>query len=261
VSNRQVGRDVYWRRRLLVLAALIGLVWGVLQVVDLIRGDDTSAAAESTQKPTTAASSAPTTPATTAPPADQVPVAIETATTLCKPENVRLVPSVAAGQEAGGPVRIDLMVTSLDGEACTFRPKADEMLAVVDTERAPIYDSSVCKTAFFNQAVAIPAGWGTVATIEWNGRGSGTACGTSEGFAPAGTYTLKIGTYGGEPGQARFKLAQRAPETPEPTRPAPSDPSATPSAKASATPRPKTSATPTPSATPKRPRPSATPGE
>ena len=261
MSNRQVGRDVYWRRRLLVLAALIGLVWGVLQIVDLVRGDDTSAAAESTDEPPTPASSAPTTPPTTAPPANQVPVAIETATTLCKPENVRLVPSVASGQEAGGPVRIDLMVTSLDGEACTFRPKADEMLAVVDTERAPIYDSSVCKAAFFNQAVAIPAGWGTVATIEWNGRGSGTGCGTSEGFAPAGTYTLKIGTYGGEPGEVKFTLDRRAPETPEPTTPAPSEPSATPTAKGSAKPTPKASAGPKPSATPKRPKPSATAGE
>jgi len=257
VSNGRVGRDVYWRRRLLVLAALIGLVWGVLQVIDLVRGDDASTAAEPTAQPTSAATSAPTTPPTTAPPADQVPVAIETAATVCEPENVRIVPSVAAGQEAGAPVRIDLMVTALDGKACTFRPKADEMLAVVDTDRAPIYDSSVCRAAFFDQAIAIPEGWGTVTTIEWNGRGSGTACGPSEGFAPAGTYTLKIGTYGGEPGETTFKLAQRAPETPAPTTPA-----ASPSASASAKPSGKPVATPSASASPKpapkKPKPSAT---
>jgi len=237
VSTRQVGRDVYWRRRLLVLAVLIAIVWGVVQVVGLVRGDEEKPdPAPAAAAPTTAA---PTTTPTTAPPADQVPVAIETSTTVCKPDNVRIVPSVASGQEAGAPVTIDLMITALDGEACTFRPSADELLAVVDTDRAPIYDSSVCRAAFFDQPVAVPAGWGTVTTVEWNGRGSGTACGTSEGFAPAGTYTLKIGTYGGEPGQVTFKLAQRAPETPAPTTaPTASAPVTRPTVKPSTVPTP-----------------------
>lgn len=235
MSNRPVGRDVYWRRRLLVLAIAIGLVWGVLQLIGLLRGDDTDEAdTPPVTQPTTAA---PTTTPPPAPPADQVPVAIETATTVCEPGNVRIVPSVPADQEAGAPVTIDLMVTALDGEACTFKPSADELLVVVDTQRAPIYDSSVCRAAFFDQSVAVPAGWGTIATVEWTGRGSGTGCSTSEGFAPAGTYTLKIGTYGGEPGETTFRLAPRAPETPAPTTAPSVSPSTTPSAPTSAAPR------------------------
>lgn len=247
MSTGPVGRDVYWRRRLLVLAIAIGLVWGVLQVIGLLRGDGSSEAKAPAPQPTTAA---PTTPPTTAPPADQVPVAIETATTVCKPENVRIVPSVAADQEAGAPVSIDLMVTALDGEACTFRPTADELLVVVDTQRAPIYDSSVCRAAFFDQSVAIPAGWGTVTTVEWTGRGSGTGCGTSEGFAPAGTYTLKIGTYGGEPGETTFRLAPRVPETPAPATAPSASPSSAPSAPASSAPTKKLPKSPSTAAAP-----------
>jgi len=235
VSNGQVGRDVYWRRRLVALAVLIAIVWGAIQLVDMIRGDDDTSRAE--PSPATPTSAAPTTPPTTAPPADQIPVAIETDAAACKPDNVRIVPSIPTGQEAGAPVSIDLMITALDGKACTFRPSSDELLAVVDTQRAPIYDSSVCRAAFFDQAVAVPAGWGTVTTVEWNGRGSGTGCGTSEGFAPAGTYTLKIGTYGGEPGEATFKLAARAPETPAPTTAPSAKPSSAPTSAPSAKPK------------------------
>ncbi|MET1133953.1 MAG: hypothetical protein ABWX60_11080 [Aeromicrobium sp.] len=238
MSNGRVGRDVYWRRRLLVLAAVLAIVWGVVQLVGLTRDDDAKDTASAEPTPTSSAAS--TAPATAAP-TDQVAVAIETDAKPCEADNMRIVPSVAAGQFAGGPVRIDLMLTALDGAACTFRPSASELLAVVDTQRAPIYDSSVCRTAFFDEAVAVPAGWSTVAPVEWNGRGSGSGCGSSEGFAPPGTYTLKIGTYGGEPGEVTFKLARRAPETPEtkattaPTKkptpkPTPTRPTASPTA-------------------------------
>ncbi|SKB05832.1 hypothetical protein [Aeromicrobium choanae] len=238
MSNGRVGRDVYWRRRLLVLAALLAIAWGVVQVVGGTRGDDAKDTAATEPTPTPTASTAPATAA----PTDQVAVAIETDAKPCEPDNVRIVPSVPGGQFAGGPVRIDLMLTALDGTACTFRPSASELLAVVDTQRAPIYDSSVCRAAFFDEAVAVPAGWSTVAPVEWNGRGSGSGCGSSEGFAPPGTYTLKIGTYGGEPGEATFKLARRAPETPE--------------TKATAAPAKK----PTPKPTPTRPKASSTAG-
>ncbi|MTB88296.1 hypothetical protein H9L21_01795 [Aeromicrobium senzhongii] len=253
MSNPRVGRDVYWRRRLLVLAILIAIVWGVLQLIGLVRGDD-AGKAEAT-RPTPTPTTAPTAPPTT-PPADQVAVAIETDEAVCEPENVRIVPSVPGGQFAGGPVAIDLMLTSLDGTACTFRPSTRELLVVVDTERAPIYDSSVCRAAFFDQSVSIPAGWSTVAPVEWTGRGSGAGCGSSEGFAPPGTYTLKIGTYGGEPGEVTFKLARRAPETPE-TKPTPAPakkPGSEPTQKATSEPTQKPAPRPKPSSTAPVPR-------
>lgn len=208
-----VGRDVYWRRRLLLLAAVIAVVWIALKVAGSFGGDDPA--------PTAAPPSpTPTTVATTAPPPDQVDVVLETSATPCAPDDVRIVPSVAAGAESGAPVPIDLMISTVDEKACTFEPTADELLVVIDAAKAPVYDSSVCRAAFFDQPVAVPAGWGTVTRVEWSGKGSGTGCSPSEGFAPPGTYTIQIGTYGGEPGQATFTLVERRPEpAPTPTAP------------------------------------------
>lgn len=221
---RRVGRDVYWRRRLLLLAALIGLAWVVVKVVGLTSEDEPAPAAATTAT-ATAAPTPTATPTPTTPP-DQVTVALQTATTACKPENLRIVPSVPGGQSSGGPVAVDLMITSLDARACTFDPDADDLLVVVDTDQAPIYDSSVCRAAFFDTPVAVPAGWGTVTRVQWSGKGSGKACADGEGFAPPGTYTFKIGTYGGEPGEVTFTLAE--PPAPAPT-PAPTPAAPTPS--------------------------------
>lgn len=208
-----------------MLAAIIAVAWGAIQLVDRLRGD------EPPPPPVATPETTPTTPAPTPPP-DQISVALETSATPCEPANVRIVPSVAGGQFAGGPVRVDLMIATLDGQACTFAPTADQLLVVVEADRAPVYDSSVCRAAFFAEPVAVPEGWGTVAAVEWTGRGSGAACSPREGFAPAGGYTLKIGTYGGEPGETSFRLQRREPETPEtPATPTPT-PTPAPSAEA-----------------------------
>ncbi len=205
MSNRPVSRDIYWRRRLLVLAGLIALVWLGFQIAGLFGGDDKKPAAQSAPTATASSAAAPT----TEPPADQLMVSLDLSDQACKPQNLRITPSVAAGQFSGSPVKVEFMVSSLDSEPCTFQPSADELLVVVDASRAPIYDSSVCRAAFFDQAVQVPAGWSVVTTATWSGRGSGKACRPSEGFAPPGSYTLKVGTYGGEPGEVKFKLDRR----------------------------------------------------
>lgn len=198
---------MYWRRRLLALAVLIAVAWVVVKVVGAF--DDAEPTTTSpTATPSSQSSATSAAPTTTAPPADQVTVALQTAATECDAENLRIVPSVPGGQRSGGPVDVDLLITTLDSTPCTFQPSNDDLLVVVDTSRAPIYDSSVCRAAFFDEAVAVPADWGTVARVQWTGRGSGTGCGSGEGYAPPGRYTLKIGTYGGEPGEVTFALAQ-----------------------------------------------------
>ena len=67
---------------------------------------------------------------------------------------------------------------------------------------------------------------------------------TKEGWASPGTYTLRIGTLGGEPGSAKFRLGKAA---------AKPKPSATPSSSASATPKP--SGSPSPKTTTPTPAP------
>ncbi|HPU13791.1 MAG TPA: hypothetical protein PLQ19_08360 [Aeromicrobium sp.] len=213
MSNRRVSKDVYWRRRLLVLAGLIALLWIGIQVVQMFGGAEKAPDKAAKSTPTTASA----TPSATEPAPDQVMVSLDTSTTPCKPENLRILPSVAPGQYAGGPIAMDLMIATLDSVPCTFEPTAAELLVVIDAKRAPIYDSSVCRTAFFTAPVQIAGGWAAVTPVEWSGKGSGKACGAGEGFAGPGTYTVKVGTYGGEPGAATFTIVRRPAETTTPT--------------------------------------------
>lgn len=224
MSGRRVSREVYWRRRLLVLAGAIGLVWLAIQAIGLVRGDDR---ADPAPTPTPTATVAPTPTEVTE---GVVPVSLQTSADACDPTNLKITPWVHSGQLVGGPVNVVLLVSTLDGSACTYTPTSENLLAVVDAAKAPVYDSSVCKTAFIPEPVAVPAGWGTTVSVEWTGRGSGSACSAKEGFASPGSYTLKIGTFGGEPGESTFTLGAQ----PKPAKTT-ATATATPSATASAT--------------------------
>jgi hypothetical protein len=251
VTQRRLPAEIYWRRRLLLLALLIALAWGVLQLTD--RGDDTKSAAAD---PTTTAPAATPTPtptpsavATTPEPQDDglVDVALTTADAPCDPEEIRVTPTVRSGQLTKGPVDIGLVVSSTATRACTLMPEDAEAIAVISANGTPIWDSTVCKSSLLTGPVKISPQWSTLTAIQWTGRGSGSRCTTNEGWATPGTYTIQIGTLGGEPGKTTFTLDPRpaAPKTPAATAPsaaAPADPAATPV--------PTTPAPTTPAATP-----------
>lgn len=209
MSQRRLPAEIYWRRRLLALAGLILVVWIVLRLVG--GGDDEPTAAP---KP----SATPTASATVAPTSATdgvVDVTLVSSTTACDPEQVRVTPSVRPGQRADGPVDVGLVVSSTARKACTLEPKDAELLAVIDANGTPIWDSTVCKEALLDTPVALSPQWATFVTVEWSGRGSGSRCSAKEGYATPGTYTVQIGTLGGEPGKTTFALEARP--TPKPT--------------------------------------------
>ncbi|MCW2841703.1 MAG: hypothetical protein JWR55_3186 [Aeromicrobium sp.] len=252
VTQRRLPAEIYWRRRLLLVALLIALAWGVLQLTD--RGDDAepAAATRTTSAPTATATPTPTpTPsaaATTPEPQDDglVDVALTTADTPCDPEEVRVTPTVRSGQLTKGPVDIGLVVSSTAKRACTLTPDDAEAIAVISANGTPIWDSTVCKSSLLTGPVEISPQWSTLASIQWTGRGSGSRCTTNEGWATPGKYTIQIGTLGGEPGKTTFTLDPRpaAPKTPAAATPSAAAPAATP---APATPA---ATTPAPAATP-----------
>ena len=244
VSQRRLPAGIYWRRRLLLLAVVIAIVWGVLQVRG--GGDDekpaTAAATPSKASPKPSAS--PTTPAAPKQTVDgMVDVAVVAGTAPCNPEDVRITPSVRPGQLTKGPIDIGLVISSTQKSACILQPDDADTVAVISANGTPVWDSTVCKTSLLSSPVALSPQWGTLAAVQWTGRGSGSNCTSNQGWATAGTYTLQIGTLGGEPGKTAFSLDARpapaktsappaAPTTPapEPTAPAPSavDPGAEP---------------------------------
>ena len=92
---------------------------------------------------------------------------------------------------------------------------------LISANKAPVWDSSVCKTALLPAPVAVTARWSTVAAATWTGRGSGTNCSAKEGFASPGTYVIKTATLGGEPGQDTFTLVNKPKPKPTTTPPTP----------------------------------------
>ncbi len=251
VSQRRLPAEIYWRRRLLLLALVIALVWIVLQVT----GDDGDAQEKASTTPRQTVKSTPTaSPTPTAPPVPEVQVngivdvALTTATTACDPEKIRITPTVKGGQLTKGPVDIGLVISSTDTAACTLQPDDADAIAVISANGTPIWDSTVCKSSLLSVPVEVSPQWATLATVQWTGRGSGASCLSSEGYATPGKYTLQIGTLGGEPGKTTFTLDPR-PEpvaTTPPPAPATPDPAAVPDP--AATPDP--AAVPAPAATP-----------
>lgn len=231
VSPRRLPAEIYWRRRLLLLAVLIAVVWGVLQVTGGDdSGDKTAAPTATATTPTTPAPTVATTPEPTLD--GIVDVALTTAATPCDPEKIRITPSVRSGQLTKGPVDIGLVVSSTQAKACTLTPEDAEAIAVISANGTAIWDSTVCKTSLLSTPVAVSPEWATMATVQWTGRGSGAQCTTNEGWATPGTYTVQIGTLGGEPGKTSFTLDPRpaAPKTPDPvaTTPVPAPAATTP---------------------------------
>jgi hypothetical protein len=253
VSQRRLPAEIYWQRRLLLLAIVIAVVWAVLQVTG---GDDESSSANPSPTPTEATEPAPgadpaaTTATPTVAPVPQVAadgvvdVVVTAAAKRCDPQKIRITPTVRPGQLTKGPVDIGLVVSSTQAAACTLKPDDAEAIAVISANGTAVWDSTVCKSSLLTEPVQVSPQWATLATVQWTGRGSGSNCTSNEGWATPGKYTLQIGTLGGEPGKTTFSLAAR-PAAPKTTAPpaAPTE-AAPPAAPAPPTPAPAAPAPP-----------------
>jgi hypothetical protein len=225
VSQKRLPAEIYWRRRLLLLAALIALVWVVLRLVS--GGGDEEPQAKATATPTPTATAKRT---VEAPVSGVVQVNLVSARRACDPEQIRMTPTVEPDQYVKGPVKIGLVVSSTEQTACTLTPSDAEMVAVISANKTAIWDSTVCKTSLLDDPVALSPQWASLVTATWSGRGSGAKCSAKEGYATPGTYAVQVGTLGGEPGKTTFTLDRRpVPRTTPTTKATPTKP--TPSAK------------------------------
>jgi hypothetical protein len=216
VSQRRLPAEIYWRRRLLALAVVIAVVWGLVQLTS--GGDDGKPAT----KPT-ATATVPTTATPTVAPVDGiVQVSLATGTRACDPEKVRITPTVEPGQHTKSSVSIGLVVSSTETTACTLNPTDADLVAVITANKTAIWDSTVCKTSLLTSPVAISPRWASLVETTWSGRGSGGKCAKKEGYATAGKYVIQAGTLGGEPGKATFSIttAPKPKVTVRPTKPA-----------------------------------------
>ncbi len=198
MSQRRLPAEIYWRRRLLLLAVLILLVWVGLRLWPGGSDEQPVSAPAPTSTPSANPEPAPTDGTTT--------VALSAGSAACKPESIRVTPSVPGGQHTREPVDVDLAISSTSKKPCTFTAQSSDLLVVISSGKTAIWDSTVCKTALLADEVQLSPGWSTAERVEWSARGSGPACSPKEGWATPGGYTIQIGTLGGEPGTTKFTL-------------------------------------------------------
>lgn len=206
---------MYWRRRLLVLAGVILIVWAAVQLwPDDDSGQPASApSGESSGTPNRTPSdkssdnsSEDPTPSDADPTEGDVTVELTTDDEQCQAEDVRVSPSVPEDQTAADDVDVQLTVGNTGDEACTFEPDEAELLAVIESGDDTVWDSTACDHALLAENVSIPAGFARVVDVTWSGRRSGSDCSEDNDRVEPGKYKLKIATLGGEPAQTAFTL-------------------------------------------------------
>jgi hypothetical protein len=214
--SRRPTPAVYRRRRILVLGIAVAvvalLVWGISS---LFGGGDQPAG------PTKHTEAAPTTQASPTATAGTLNVQLERSAKTCDPESIRITPAVDPGQFAGSSVKVQLAINTASGKPCTFEAEDADLLVKISQGDTVVYDSSLCQEPFLVEHVELSPEWATLVDTTWTGRPSGASCSSRMGYASSGTYVLKIGVLGGEPGKTRFVLAPKPKPKPSPS-PSPS---------------------------------------
>ncbi|HWL96505.1 MAG TPA: hypothetical protein VNP20_04115 [Nocardioidaceae bacterium] len=238
---------VYWRRRLVTLAVLVGIV---LLVGRMFGGDDTEAAADreapgpsapATPAPKPSTSPDPTAEPTAEPTPDRAEQrrerrerrerrrAVQESRTAefsgpagplaqpagaCEASEVVVTPDVEDTDAfAGVPLRVGLSANG--DQACTFAFGPDTVALRVTSGDDLIWESLTCESALEEQSVVVRPAWLTYVEVDWSGRRAGEGCGETGDFAEPGYYWAEAASLGGEPQRSQFEL--ETPPKPEPT--------------------------------------------
>lgn len=223
---RPTGRHpqrVYWRRRLVLIAAVALIIWGVTKV--LPGGDDSdpkSAPGESpstsapSSEPTSATTPKPSTTPTTRPPERKrskkvvtIAVTLAAATKSCKVDKVRVRPSVRDGAYAKSAVPIALEFSTTEKKACNLDLGSSRLLVGVATDDSSVWDTRTCKVDPAPSKIQLDPTWSTRTVLTWSGRRAGEKCKDGTSFARVGAYTVRAALIGGEPQQSTFRLSER----------------------------------------------------
>ncbi|WP_232676363.1 hypothetical protein [Nocardioides sp. R-C-SC26] len=219
---------VYWRRRLFVLGTVAALLF---IAVDVVRGDEEpvpapasaskvsseprqQAGAESdeasSQEETTGKQRGRkgrrnqngSTPSPTPTPVLAMPSG------PCAEEDVAVSPLVA-GAVAGRPVTITLQIRTLASPACNWKLSADHLALKITRGDQQVWATWQCPRQVPDQLVVARRDVTTTVEFTWNARFSEAGCPQQMGWAPIGEYGVTAATFGGEPMDTTFDLAQR----------------------------------------------------
>jgi len=222
--------SVYWRRRALVTALAIALVFGIGQLLgggsDGKSSGDTAQLTGAQQQPggpvgqqSNRPGTQPTGSATGNPTSQGSKGAqpTKTATPLaqpdgpCSPSEVLVTPRVT-GAVAGREVALALALTSTESAACTFRISPDTLAVKLTSGSDFIWSSQQCPRSITTQDVIVRKAQPTQVTLTWSGRRSDqtcsrtTTCWSGSGWCRPGWYHAIAAALGGTATDQQFEL-------------------------------------------------------
>jgi len=217
---------VYWTRRLLLLALVVGATWGVLRYIG---APEPAGAERPAAVATTPPTTAPTPASTPTAPAEPDPVT-EAGTRLvstelsppvsrCDPAAVRVVPTVTEPVRVAEPVPLHLRLTTTAAGPCTLDLDAGSLLVSVSAGDEPVWSSTDCTSAVPVRSLVLRPHWWSVVDVLWSAQVSGGRCEADAPIAPAGYYQVQAALLEGEPGAAEFELEPALRDTEEKDEP------------------------------------------
>lgn len=230
---------VYWTRRVLVLAVLFALVFGIARLLGgSAGGDDTPSA-----RPVGAdASGTPDAPlvddAASASPGGskddegrdkarkKKPTPLPEPDGPCDDSDVLVTPKVVEAH-AGSTTEIVLKLTTRKAAACTWEVSPDSVVLKLTSGIDPIWSSQECPQAIPTEAVVPRRKKADKVTVTWNGKRSDSECSAATDWAFPGWYHAEAVARGSvHPVDVQFELEGpvRATITPKPSpTPTPKD--------------------------------------
>jgi hypothetical protein len=250
---------VYWTRRLVLVAVVFALVFGVARLLGGGGGGNGPSAqpvgAEVSSSPTSASSFAPPTPAPvgTAPTLSSSPTASQspsvgksagkspTATALpepsgtCSVDDIVIAPSIKDQAHAGKPVTFAMQLTTKSTPACTFAVAPDSLVVRITSGSDRVWSTQDCPKAVPTRSVVLRKDTPTTLDVTWSAMRSDASCSKTTQWAQPGYYHAMAAVFGAEPVDDQFELLKPVRPTvaakPSPSSKASVKPSSKPSQK------------------------------
>ncbi|MPZ61300.1 MAG: hypothetical protein GEU93_08390 [Propionibacteriales bacterium] len=218
---------VYWRRRVVLLAVVALVLYGVGQLV-VGGGGDAESASSDAGSSTPAASDNAGSRGDDAEDARSskrsgagkrgseqqgrgrtktsktVSTSLDAPSGSCEPGDVVVKPDVVdAPADAPVPLRIGV---STIGAPCTFQFSPETVVLQITSGDDMIWQSKPCASSIPSESVVVRPGWLTYVEIDWNGRRGTENCSDGNEYASPGYYWAEGAAIGGEAARGQFEL-------------------------------------------------------
>jgi hypothetical protein len=248
--RRPLPARVYWTRRLLLVAVVFALVFGIARLLGS-GGSGGPTARPVGAAPSTGAARV-TTPATTPqassttrarqgkgaknrlPSATPTPLASPTG--ACADSDVVANPSVKGTAYAGHPVVFTMTLSTKVSPACTWDVSARTLVVKVTSGTDRIWSTQECVGAIPKQSVVVRRDHPTTVSVGWNGQRSDSDCTRSTAWAEPGYYHVLAASFGADPIDLQFPLLPPVPRTITATPTPESSPTGSPTGSANTSP-------------------------